>query len=265
MHAALQQALLGPDPYEKDWSCPRCEEENRGGTVTCRRCGGPRPAPEATPVPPASAQAPGGSATGVLALLQGTTPQGDWICPVCRDTVYRAQLNCRRCGAQRPEGVCTQPGGLQALPPGVTSLEGVVGMVAPDAILAPSSWSSQWDSVPAQVGATGAVTMQEWAANIDAVEKMRKREDGGEGSGSESDSSASPPRKKQKTTAKETEEDQQLARKRELIKQRRIRHKVEEEQAKAKKEEQQQKKAAPDATTPAAVAPQPKAKALPLL
>jgi len=129
------------------------------------------------------------------------------------------------------------------LPPGVTSLEGVVGMVAPDAVLAPSSWSAQWDSVPAQVGAAGAVTLEEWAQNLDAVEKLRLEAEGeeeGESSSNESGSrEGSPPRKKQKKdqtgksrkqSAKENAKaERELQRKREYIVARRLRRQYEEE------------------------------------
>jgi len=101
-----------------DWTCPNCGDHVFARNSACRRCGTPKPVPNAV-VGGAYARvfgggcAGGGYGQGFLAEPQQLLPggggdadmrPGDWFCPSCGDLQFARNSSCRRCGAMRPAG-----------------------------------------------------------------------------------------------------------------------------------------------------------------
>jgi len=84
-----------------DWLCPRCGDHVFARNPACRRCATPKPE---------GAGAGGGASfasSGLPVRPAATNNQralpGDWYCPRCKDLQFARNMQCRMCGAGKPE------------------------------------------------------------------------------------------------------------------------------------------------------------------
>merc|ERR1719491_2392931 len=102
----------GSGMKEGDWMCASCGDHQFARNVACRKCGAARPDGAGCAGGGMGGGMAGGMGGGMGGMGGSGMKEGDWMCASCGDHQFARNVECRKCGAARPEGAGCTGGGM---------------------------------------------------------------------------------------------------------------------------------------------------------